>query len=307
MSPSGTSAAVISLLALGLAEARAVEPVPPPSLSEIPATFTPKTDSFDYVRRDEMVAMRDGVKLQDDRADPEGREGRADAARRARPYNAARAHVRAPRARASSSVVPQMNDTAVAAGYIVAYQDVRGKHGSEGDYVMTRRCAGRSNPTDVDHATDMLRHDRMAGEEHPGEQRPRRHDRRLLRGLHGGDVDRASASGAEGRPCRSRRWSTAGWATTGSTTAHSAATARSSSSTTSRRRAGATEKWWSDAYDTYDACLRAGSAGSIAAVARPRASRASGAQLAAAPGLRRVVAGAGDRQACSRRNRSACR
>ena len=33
-------------------------------------------------------------------------------------------------------------------------QDVRGKHGSEGDYVMTRPLRGPLNPTPVDHATD---------------------------------------------------------------------------------------------------------------------------------------------------------
>lgn len=31
--------------------------------SETPAKFEPKTDSFDYVKRDVMIAMRDGVKL----------------------------------------------------------------------------------------------------------------------------------------------------------------------------------------------------------------------------------------------------
>ena len=33
-------------------------------------------------------------------------------------------------------------------------QDVRGKHGSEGDYVMNRPLHGPQNPTPVDHATD---------------------------------------------------------------------------------------------------------------------------------------------------------
>jgi putative CocE/NonD family hydrolase len=42
----------------------------------------------------------------------------------------------------------------VRAGYIVAVQDVRGKHGSEGDYVMNRPLRGPLNPSAVDHATD---------------------------------------------------------------------------------------------------------------------------------------------------------
>src|SRR5215471_6225721 len=31
--------------------------------SEMPTTFTPVTDNFDYIKRDVMIPMRDGVKL----------------------------------------------------------------------------------------------------------------------------------------------------------------------------------------------------------------------------------------------------
>ena len=39
-------------------------------------------------------------------------------------------------------------------GYIRVVQDIRGKYGSEGDYVMNRPLSGPQNPTPVDHATD---------------------------------------------------------------------------------------------------------------------------------------------------------
>ena len=39
-------------------------------------------------------------------------------------------------------------------GYIRVVQDVRGKYGSEGDYVVNRPLHGPLNPTPVDHATD---------------------------------------------------------------------------------------------------------------------------------------------------------
>src|SRR5205823_255805 len=39
-------------------------------------------------------------------------------------------------------------------GYIRVFQDVRGKYGSEGDYVMTRPLRGPLNHTAVDHSTD---------------------------------------------------------------------------------------------------------------------------------------------------------
>ncbi len=42
----------------------------------------------------------------------------------------------------------------VEGGYIRVVQDVRGKYGSEGDYVMNRPLHGPQNPTPVDNATD---------------------------------------------------------------------------------------------------------------------------------------------------------
>ena len=45
-------------------------------------------------------------------------------------------------------------DVIVEGGYIRVLQDVRGKHGSEGDYVMNRPLHGPQNPTPVDHSTD---------------------------------------------------------------------------------------------------------------------------------------------------------
>jgi hypothetical protein len=45
-------------------------------------------------------------------------------------------------------------DVIVEGGYIRVVQDVRGKYGSEGDYVMNRPLRGPQNPTSVDHATD---------------------------------------------------------------------------------------------------------------------------------------------------------
>jgi uncharacterized protein len=45
-------------------------------------------------------------------------------------------------------------DVIVEGGYIRVVQDVRGKYGSEGDYVMNRPLHGPLNPTNVDHSTD---------------------------------------------------------------------------------------------------------------------------------------------------------
>ena len=53
-----------------------------------------------------------------------------------------------------AATVGQGDEVLVEAGYIRVFQDVRGKYGSEGDYVMTRPLKGPLNDTRTDHATD---------------------------------------------------------------------------------------------------------------------------------------------------------
>src|SRR6266567_7321468 len=120
--------------------------------SDTPNTFKPRTGAFDYVKREEMVTMRDGVKLKTFILVPKDATNAPMLLSRT-PYNASErvSHLNSPHL---AAVVPQMDDTAVTAGYIIVYQDVRGKYGSEGDYVMTRPLKGPLNPTDNDHATD---------------------------------------------------------------------------------------------------------------------------------------------------------
>lgn len=120
--------------------------------SDTPKTFQPRTSDFDYVKREEMIPMRDGVKLKTFVLVPKGAT-QAPMLLTRTPYNAS-ARVLRFNSTHLNAVVPQMDDTAVAAGYIIVFQDVRGKYGSEGDYVMTRPLKGPLNPTDVDHSTD---------------------------------------------------------------------------------------------------------------------------------------------------------
>jgi putative CocE/NonD family hydrolase len=127
-----------------------------PSLpSETPARFEPVTASFDYVRRDVMIPMRDGVKLHTVVLVPKGAKGAPILLTRT-PYNATALTSRAQSAHLGPTLYGYDNATEliVEGGYIRAVQDVRGKYGSEGDYVMTRPLVGPQNPTPVDHATD---------------------------------------------------------------------------------------------------------------------------------------------------------
>ena len=133
-------------------------PAPPryPALpSETPTRFAPATDSFDHVRRDVMIPMRDGVKLHTVILLPKGARDAPILLTRT-PYNATEltSHAR------SAHLGPVLNgydnatDVIVEGGYIRVVQDVRGKYGSEGDYVMNRPLHGPQNPTPVDHSTD---------------------------------------------------------------------------------------------------------------------------------------------------------
>ncbi|HEX3849256.1 MAG TPA: CocE/NonD family hydrolase [Steroidobacteraceae bacterium] len=123
--------------------------------SDIPATFTPRADTFDYVKREVMIPMRDGVKLETLILIPKG-AAHAPILLSRTPYGATERIAGNPSAHLAA-VIGQSDvaDEAVESGeYIRVMQDIRGKHGSEGDYVMTRPLRGPLNPTEVDHSTD---------------------------------------------------------------------------------------------------------------------------------------------------------
>jgi uncharacterized protein len=138
-------------LALSLITSHALAQTPPMA-PDIGTKFAAPTDDADYVKRAVMVPMRDGVKLYTVIVVPKGAKGAPMLLTRT-PYNAAG---RAQRARSPRmlATLPQGDETFVQAGYIRVFQDVRGKHGSEGDYVMTRPLRGPLNETKTDHATD---------------------------------------------------------------------------------------------------------------------------------------------------------
>jgi putative CocE/NonD family hydrolase len=123
--------------------------------SETPAKFQPSISSFDYTRREEMIPMRDGVKLHTVILIPKGAK-RAPMLLTRTPYNANEltGHAQSPHLGLVLQGYDNAVDVIVEGGYIRVVQDVRGKYGSEGDYVMNRPLSGPQNPTPVDHATD---------------------------------------------------------------------------------------------------------------------------------------------------------
>ncbi|WP_263356398.1 CocE/NonD family hydrolase [Acidicapsa ligni] len=123
--------------------------------SETPEHFEPTDAGSDYSRRIEMIPMRDGVKLHTVILVPKSAKHEGILLTRT-PYSADVLTTNAPSVHLASSLWGYDNatETIVAGGYIRVVQDIRGKYGSEGDYVMNRPLHGPLNPTPVDESTD---------------------------------------------------------------------------------------------------------------------------------------------------------
>ncbi|HYY94117.1 MAG TPA: CocE/NonD family hydrolase, partial [Pyrinomonadaceae bacterium] len=148
-----TGVAVLTLL---LARASAQTPAAPSTLqSESPQKFEPTDHGFDYTRRDVMIPMRDGVRLHTVILVPKGAR-RAPILLTRTPYDATAltSHSYSSHLGPTLQGYDNATEVIVEGGYIRVVQDVRGKYGSEGDYVMNRPLRGPLNPTTVDHATD---------------------------------------------------------------------------------------------------------------------------------------------------------
>ena len=140
---------------LGLTAIKTNAQTPSTLPSERPAKFEPTNDGFDYIRREVMIPMRDGAKLHTVILVPKGAKGAPILLTRT-PYNASAltSHAESSRLGPILTGYDNATDVIVEGGYIRVVQDIRGKYGSEGDYVMNRPLHGPQNPTPVDHATD---------------------------------------------------------------------------------------------------------------------------------------------------------
>jgi putative CocE/NonD family hydrolase len=206
--------------------------------------------------------MRDGAKLKTFILVPKSAHGAPMLLSRT-PYNASSRVLRfnSPHL---AAVVPQMDDTAVAAGYIIVYQDVRGKHGSEGEYVMTRPLKGPLNPSGIDHASDT--YDTI---EWLVKNVPESNGRV---GTIGGSYEGYTTVMSTVRPHPALKVAVPfapmvdGWV--GDDWFHNGAFRQDGSLDYIYNQEAthkSDEKWWSGIRDTYDEFLRAGSAGAMAA------------------------------------------
>ncbi|MBS0421401.1 MAG: CocE/NonD family hydrolase [Proteobacteria bacterium] len=124
--------------------------------TEIPANFQLQTASFDYSKQSVMVPMRDGVKLRTVIWTPKNASGPMPIVVTRTPYDAENrsAWGHRPVSPTGAVAIPLPDAPLISNGYIRVYQDVRGKYGSEGSYVMTLPLRGPLNSGPVDQSTD---------------------------------------------------------------------------------------------------------------------------------------------------------
>ncbi len=151
---------LVSTLRAGLLAASAVTIFAGVAVAQVTA-MTPDIDgkyvatkvNQDYEKRVVMTPMRDGTKLYTVIVIPKGGKNLPILLTRT-PYNAAKRAARADSPK-MLGLLAQGDEVFVADhDYIRVFQDIRGKYGSEGDYVMTRPLKGPLNSSEVDHSTD---------------------------------------------------------------------------------------------------------------------------------------------------------
>jgi uncharacterized protein len=144
-----------SLLFSLFAVAQTPAPQYPNYPSETPDHLKPVTSSFDFERREAMIPMRDGVHLHTVILVPRG-ASHAPILLTRTPYSADELTTHSASAHLGPNLYGYDNavDVILDGGYIRVIQDIRGKYGSEGDYVMNRPNRGPQNPTAVDESTD---------------------------------------------------------------------------------------------------------------------------------------------------------
>src|ERR1700692_1841797 len=109
---------------------------------QLPVDYAQRFD-----KREAMVAMRDGVKLHTEIYSPKDTAEPLPILMNRTPYGIANPD------KGVSNMIYRYADM-VPDGYIFVFQDIRGRHASEGKFVMLRPIHDASNPKGVDESTD---------------------------------------------------------------------------------------------------------------------------------------------------------
>jgi len=130
----------------------------PSSLAVTPMTpdGVPSYDELrpqaDFIKRVEMIPMRDGVKLYTVIVMKKGTKDGPILLSRT-PYDAKHSTARI-KGQSITDILPAMDAEFVEDNYVRVYQDIRGEHNSEGLFVMNRPIVGPLNDTGIDESTD---------------------------------------------------------------------------------------------------------------------------------------------------------
>ena len=232
---------------------------------DAPKAFTPVTDGFAYERREAMIPMRDGVRLHTVILVPRG-AARAGIVLSRTPYNADEMTHHGSSAHLGPTLIDDFDapaDVIRRGGYIRVVQDVRGKYGSEGAFVMNRPLAGTVlNPGRVDDATDA--YDTIDWLTH---HVPESNGRVAIMGI---SYDGFTSLMATIHPHPALKaaipmnpmvdgWVGDDWFHNGAFQQQNLPYIYEQDGTRAN-----TEKWWTDVHDDFDLYLRAGSAGALA-------------------------------------------
>lgn len=152
----GGATACLSLL-LGAAQAQAAPaeqtaPKVTPMTSDAVASYDNIRPEADYIKRVVMIPMRDGVKLYTVIVMKKGTRGGPILLSRT-PYDAKESAERT-HAQSATEILPVMDAEFMEDNYIRVYQDIRGEHHSEGEFILTRPIVGPLNSTGIDESTD---------------------------------------------------------------------------------------------------------------------------------------------------------
>ena len=160
MEPMRATACVVRGAALGIllmaylplaAGAAAIGQLTPMAPDMVPHYDSVRPEA-DFIRREAMIPMRDGVKLYTVIVMKKGTANGPILLSRT-PYDAHDSTQRVG-AQTITEILPVMDAEFAEDHYIRVYQDIRGIHRSEGEYVMNRPLAGPLNKTGIDESTD---------------------------------------------------------------------------------------------------------------------------------------------------------
>jgi uncharacterized protein len=147
----------LTLLAavLSFASTFVIAQTPPrvtPMTPDVVEKYDQTLPSADYIRREVMIPMRDGVKLFTVVVMKKG-VTKAPILLSRTPYNASSSTGRVNSQRIVD-ILEVMDTEFVTDNYIRVYQDIRGMYRSEGEWILNRPISGPLNKTGIDEATD---------------------------------------------------------------------------------------------------------------------------------------------------------